>query len=82
MVKISIGDKEAVIENFKWTCDDEHLQDILNIISKDSTCNSQSEPEPDLAEAQRICSKYKNLNAQIIEKAENPRWKREDNKIY
>lgn len=79
MVKIKIKGIQASINNFKWECENKELEDLLNIITSDSTLNSLSIAEPDHAEAERIIEKF---NGEIIEKIENPRWKRLPGRIY
>jgi len=82
MVKIKIGDIEASIENLKWTSEHKEFEKLLNIMTKTSGSKSLSIAEPDLEEAERIIKLFKHAKANIIEKTENPRWKREEGRIY
>jgi len=82
MVKIKIDNVEAIIENFKWKSKNKTVENILNSLSSLSNLNSLSVSNPDLAEAERMIKLFGNKKAKIVEKTDNPSWKREGNKIY
>lgn len=81
MIQIQIKNNKAEIDNFVWKSSNKHIEKLLNTLSKNSELNSLSNPNPDLAEANRIIKIF-GKSAKIIEKKENPKWKREKNRIY
>ena len=81
MIKLKIYNSEVIIENFKWKCDNDKLESLLNSLTELSKLNSLSIAEPDLEEAKRITQIF-GKNAEIIEIIKNPAYERKDNRIY
>lgn len=68
MVKIKIGDTEATIENYEWSCKDKLLRQVLNGML-DPLGPSGADPYPDLTAAREAVAK---LGGEIVEYDEQP----------
>lgn len=53
---VRIGDTEATIDGYRWTCEDKTLEKSLNLML-DPFGPSEADPDPDVTAARRIAAR-------------------------